>query len=70
MVPKRTKGQKEEYLLRRMKRLTEEPHLLTNIITCHETRLFQNDSKTNLQSMQWKTTTSARMKQREGESQN
>lgn len=45
-----------------MERLKEEPDLLTRVITCDETWVFQYDPETKRQSMHWKTPTSPRMK--------
>lgn len=45
-----------------MNRLTEEPDLLSKIITCDETWIFQYDPETKCQSMHWKTPESPRMK--------
>lgn len=43
-------------------RLADDPDLLTNVITCDETWIFQYDPETKRQSMHWKTPSSPRMK--------
>lgn len=45
-----------------MDRLKEQPDLLTNVVTCDETWIFQYDPETKRQSMHWKTPASPRMK--------
>jgi histone-lysine N-methyltransferase SETMAR len=45
-----------------MERLKAEPDLLTHVITCDETWIFQYNPETKRQSMHWKTPTSPRMK--------
>jgi hypothetical protein len=40
----------------------EDPDFLNSVVTCDETSLFQYDSETKRQSVQWKTTLSPRPK--------
>jgi hypothetical protein len=41
-----------------MERITEQPGVLENVITCDETWIFQYDPQTKRQLMHWKTPTS------------
>ena len=45
-----------------MERFTDDPELVSKIITCDETWIFQYDPETKRQSMHWKTPTSPRVK--------
>ena len=45
-----------------MERFTDDPELISKIITCDETWIFQYDPETKRQSMHWKTPTSPRVK--------
>jgi hypothetical protein len=45
-----------------MERITEQPDVLENVVTCDETWIIQYDPETKKQSMYWKEPTSPRMK--------
>jgi hypothetical protein len=47
-----------------MERITEQPYVLENVITRDEMWIFQYNSETKRQSMNWKTPTSPRMKKK------
>ena len=64
LLSEEQKERRKELCLDLLQRIEKGPDLLNSIITCDETWVFTYDPETKRQSMQWKSTSSPRPKQK------